>query len=167
MGSGFPDRRAGHSSGNSAPPASRLSLLVIRPARPTLVEVPLADPSFAMVSFCTVRKVGATRFEQQLILSGKPGNVIPGGAECGALPADSAPSTPDAGPAGGADPLLALVIEAWPTLTAEDRLAVVERIATKLCASDAAPRRRADESASRSEETNFRRRGTRSAPLSP
>jgi len=63
MGSGFPDRRAGHSSGNSAPPASRLSLLVIRPARPTLVEVPLADPSFAMVSFRAVRKVGATRFE--------------------------------------------------------------------------------------------------------
>jgi len=59
------------------------------------------------------------------------------------------------------------VIEAWPTLTAEDRLAVVERIATKLCASAAAPRRRADESAPRSGEINFRRRGTRSAPLSP
>jgi len=111
--------------------------------------------------------VGATRFEQQSILSGKPGKVIPGGAECGALPADSAASTPDDGLAGGADPLLALVIEAWPTLTAEDRLAVVERIATKLCASHAAPRRRADESAPRSGETNFRRRGTRSAPLSP
>ena len=113
------------------------------------------------------KKVGATGFEQQPILSGKPGNVIPGGAECGALPADSAASKPDAGPAGGADPLLALVIEAWPTLTAEDRLAVVERIAKKLCASGAAPRRRADESAPRSGETNFRRRGTRSAPLSP
>ena len=117
-----------------------------------------------MVQFRTVSNVGATRFEQQPILSGKPGNVIPGGAECGALPADSAASTPDAGLAGGADPLLALVIQAWPTLTAEDRLAVVERIATKLCASGAEPLRRAAESAPSSGETNFRRRGTRTAP---
>jgi hypothetical protein len=75
----------------------------------------------------------------------------------------------DAGrrPGRRGDPLLALVIEAWPTLTAEDRVAVVERIATKLCASGAAPGRRADESGPRSGEMNFRRRGTRSAPLPP
>jgi hypothetical protein len=121
------------------------------------------EPISGMVQFRTVSNVGATGFEQPSILSGKPGIVIPGGAECGALPAGSAGSTPDAGLAGGADALLALVIEAWPTLTAEERLAIVERIATKLCASGAAPRRRADESAPRSGETNFRRRVTRTA----
>lgn len=121
-------------------------------------------PYAGMVQSRTVSDVGATGFEQHAILLGKPGNVIPGGAECGALPTESALSTPTVGPNGGADPLLALVIEAWPTLTAEDRLAVVERIATKLLASGAAPRRRADESASRSGATNFRRRRTHSAP---
>ena len=108
--------------------------------------------------------VGATGFERQSIPAGKPGNVIPEGAECGTLHADSTASTPDAGLAGGADPLLGLVIEAWSTLTAEERPAIVERIATKLCASSDAPRRCADESAPRSGETNFRRRGTHSAP---
>jgi hypothetical protein len=114
-----------------------------------------------MVRFHTVSDVGATRFEQPPILSGKPGDCIPGGAESGALHADSAGSTPDAGLAGGADPLLALVIEAWPTLTADERLAIVERIASKICALTVTPRRRGDESAPRSGETNFRRRTTR------
>jgi hypothetical protein len=109
-------------------------------------------------------RVGATGFEQPPILSGKPGVVIPGGAESGALPADSPALTPNTGPAGGADPLLDLVIEAWPTLTADERLAIIERIASKICALTATPRRRADESAPRSGETNFRRRGTRTAP---
>jgi hypothetical protein len=59
------------------------------------------------------------------------------------------------------------VIEAWPTLTAEERLAIVERIASKICALNVTPRRRADESAPGSGETNFRRRGTRSSPLPP
>jgi hypothetical protein len=72
--------------------------------------------------------------------------------------------TPDAGPAGRADPLLALVIEAWPTLTADERLAIVERIASKICTFTVTPRRRADESTPRSGETNFRRRTTRTPP---
>ena len=48
---------------------------------------------------------------------------IPGGAESGAL-------RPKVEAAGGLDPALALVLRRWPTLTAEQRLAVLEIIAT-------------------------------------
>jgi hypothetical protein len=62
--------------------------------------------------------VGSTGFELPQSSPGKTTIEEPGGAESGALPA---------GP--GADPLLAMVVEAWPSLPAAQRLAVVEIIA--------------------------------------
>jgi integrase len=63
-------------------------------------------------------KVGSTGFELPQSFPGKTTIEEPGGAESGALPAWP-----------GADPLLAMVVEAWPSLPADQRLAVVEIIA--------------------------------------
>ena len=48
-----------------------------------------------------------------------------GGAECGALSAPAGPE-PEPAPDAGLDPALALVTRRWPTLTGEQRLAILE-----------------------------------------
>ncbi|GDX95888.1 hypothetical protein LBMAG47_15520 [Planctomycetia bacterium] len=62
--------------------------------------------------------MGSTGSELPQSSPGKTTIEEPGGAESGALPAWP-----------GADPLLAMVVEAWPSLPADQRLAVVEIIA--------------------------------------
>lgn len=67
--------------------------------------------------------MGSTGFE---LPADSPSEIeigIVGGAESGAY-------RPEADAAGGLDPALALVLRRWPTLTAEQRLAVLEIIAT-------------------------------------
>jgi hypothetical protein len=87
-----------------------------------------------------------------------------GGAECGALSALAGPAPgPELAPDAGLDPALMLVTRRWPTLTGEQRLAILEIVAT---ASGPEPRPEAlrvvdgatcDGSSSRPGETYFRR----------
>jgi hypothetical protein len=64
---------------------------------------------------CTNEQVGSTGFEPPQFSPGETAIDAGGGAESGAPGASS-----------GADPLLALVAGAWPRLTAEQRLRIVE-----------------------------------------
>ena len=66
--------------------------------------------------------MGNTGFERTTFHPGKTGGGQTGGAESGAV-------LPEATPADGLDPTLALVVRRWPMLTAEQRLAVLEIIA--------------------------------------
>lgn len=66
--------------------------------------------------------MGNTGFERTTFLPGNVGGGQTGGAESGAV-------LPEATPADGLDPALALVVRRWPMLTAEQRLAVLEIIA--------------------------------------
>jgi len=68
-------------------------------------------------------KVGSTGSELPRSSPGKTTIEERGGAESGA-------HRPEAEAAGGLDPALALVLRRWPTLAAEQRLAVLEIIAT-------------------------------------
>jgi hypothetical protein len=82
-----------------------------------------------------VRNVADRCEPQQTAIVGSTGSELPpsspgkttieerSGAESGAL-------RPEAEAAGGLDPALALVLRRWPTLAAEQRLAVLEIIAT-------------------------------------
>ena len=73
------------------------------------------EPISGMEQSRTVSNVGATRFEQPAISPGKMEVRVFGGAESGAVQAGRRP-----------DPVLDMVAARWPTLTAEQRLAIVE-----------------------------------------
>jgi hypothetical protein len=92
-----------------------------------------------MVQFRTVSNVGATGFEQPPILPDETWYFAAGGAESGAICCRSAIGS---GSPPVADPLLAMVVEAWPSLPADQRLAVVEIIAAAGGRPGAAARRR-------------------------
>jgi hypothetical protein len=71
------------------------------------------------------QEVGATRFEQLANIPAETLLQIFGGAESGAPAA-----RPAAPPAAHSDPLLAVIVNAWPQLTAEHRLRILEIVAT-------------------------------------
>jgi len=73
-----------------------------------------------MVSFRTIRQVGATRFEQLAQIPAETLLQIFDGAESGARGAPT-----DAND----DPILAMIFRAWPRLGAEPRIRVLEIIA--------------------------------------
>jgi hypothetical protein len=69
-----------------------------------------------------IPSVGGEGLEPTTFPAGNAGYAQTGGAESGAV-------LPEATPADGLDPALALVVRRWPMLTAEQRLAVLEIIA--------------------------------------